>query len=216
MTPGEILRAGLIELDLPLTERQHDQLLTYLSELEMWNPTHGLVNASGAELVTRHLLDCAAGAAVFRRELHDGAVVIDAGSGAGLPGIPLAVLLPELRFLLVERSARRVGFLRNAIATCRIENVTAVEDQVGRVDVGADAVTCRAFHPLTRDTYTELGRSLTEAGLIVLYKGSLRRLTEETRRLPEEAIISVEPLLVPGLEEERHLVLLRPHRDGRG
>jgi len=217
LSPAELLDAGLARLGFPVSTEQHERFHTYLSEIKMWNPTHGLVHATGADLVTRHVLDSAAGAPILLRELSPGSRIIDAGSGAGLPGVPLAILMPEHRFILVERSARRVGFLRNALAACRIRNATVSEEQIEDVDVRADAVTCRAYHPLTPDLLEVFTRVLKKDGFIAAYKGSLARIQTEvgwmTDSMKENLRVSIESIEVPGLDEERHMVVIRRGRE---
>jgi 16S rRNA (guanine527-N7)-methyltransferase len=207
--PQQLLEDGLKQLGFDPDGLQTEQFHRYFGELELWNPTHGLVNARGADLVVRHLLDCAAGAPVLKRQIGTSAVVADVGSGAGLPGIPLAILMPEQRFVLIERSARRAGFLRNVVAACRLANATVCEQQVRATDERFEAITYRAFHPLTPELLDDLRRILNPGGLVAAYKGSRVRAIGEIEWLPGDVIAELVPLLVPGLDEERHMLLLR-------
>ena len=230
MEGRELLEAGLRELGFgpeargsEAGGREMERSLRYLEELERWNRIYGFVNASGEELVRRHFLDSLAGA----REVSalaggspggspsagpGGSVprVADLGSGAGFPGIPLAIFLPRLRFTLVERSARRSAFLRNTALLLGLTNVQVREEGLESVRETFDVVTFRALTPLAREL-PQLRRLCGPHGAVVAYKGRLDRVEEELRALrPRVADLRVVPLRVPFLEEERHLVVFRP------
>jgi len=209
VNPEQLLESGLKQLGFDPDDVQKEQFHRYLREVEFWNPTHSLVNAQGADLVVRHLLDCASGGPLLRSELGSSAVVADVGSGAGLPGIPLAILMPGDSFVLIERSARRAGFLRNVVAACRLVNTTVCEQQVEHVEERFDGIIFRAFHPLTPELLDVLRRILNPDGLIAAYKGSRLRTAGEIERLPDDMKAELVPLSVPGLDEERHMLLLR-------
>lgn len=218
----KVLADGLARLGYPRDEGV-DRLLRYLAEIELWNPRLKLVGASDRELVVRHLLDSLAGAAVLFGVGPDPAVIpaveriADVGSGAGLPGIPIAIMHPQLTVDLVERSGRRVGFLRNAVAAVRVTNARVVHEDVERYRGQVDLVVHRAFLPLTPQLVETLRRSLAPGGAICAYKGRRGVVDEEIARLDggdgaiaERATrVRVIPVDVPFLDGERHLVVIQ-------
>ncbi len=212
----DLLATGLGRLGYPADERA-ERVARYLDEIELWNPRLKLVAASGRELVVRHLLDSLAGASVLAAAgfLRSGSRVADAGSGAGLPGIPIALMHPDVNVDLVERSGRRAGFLRNAVAAVRAANARVVNLDVGRYEGPADLLVHRAFLPLTRELVATLSLALAPDGVICAYKGRREAVEEELGRLRQEgeggeqqASVSVVPVAVPFLDEERHLVVI--------
>jgi 16S rRNA (guanine527-N7)-methyltransferase len=208
MSPQELLLAGIDQLGIPISTVQREQLEHFRVELERWNRVYGFVKAEGGELVIRHFLDSLAAWPVLRplEPLRD---VLDVGSGAGFPGIPLAVVLQDSKVTLLERSAKRAAFLRNACVLAGLSNTIVLEAQlherVGRYDL----VTFRAFSPLDRDLPVLRSR-VRPGGWIAAYKGKKKRLRQEisaTGLEPEQ--VSIHALKVPFLDEERHLVLVR-------
>jgi len=134
--------------------------------------------------------------------------VADVGSGAGLPGIPLAVCLNGAEFTLIERMARRAGFLRDVQALLGLENVRIEEAEMEKLKPGQfDLVVFRAFRPLETPILKGLLRLLTPGGVLAAYKGRRKSIEEEMTAIKNYEVI---PLEVPFLEEERHLVLIRP------
>ncbi len=196
-------------------EEALERSLRYLEELERWNRVYGFVRASGEDLVRRHFLDSLAGAPEVSRLAGDGTAadpprVADLGSGAGFPGIPLAIYLPRLRFTLVERSARRAAFLRNTALLLGLRHVQVCEEGLEAVREEFAVVTFRALAPLDREL-SQLRRLCGPRGTVVAYKGRRERIEAEIAALrPQVAALRVVPLWVPFLEEERHLVIFRP------
>lgn len=195
-------------LGLEYSREQLEKLVLYISEIEMWNPRYGLVNASGDDLVVRHILDSLAG---FRSvSSRNPRTLADVGSGAGLPGIPLAIMMPGTQVTLIERSGKRVRFLRNAAAMVKLTNLSILEDDLKNVEKTYDLVTFRAFKPVEPGITGLLMNILGEKGLLAAYKGKKENVDEEIRLV--ESLARAEeiiPLSVPGLREERHLVFYR-------
>ncbi|MDR1898544.1 MAG: 16S rRNA (guanine(527)-N(7))-methyltransferase RsmG [Treponema sp.] len=202
-------------------------LNTYIEEIERFNPAYGLVAVKNREeLVIRHILDSLAPLGIIARLLGEqpagnnahSFTIADAGSGAGLPGIPLAIVLREASFTLIERTGRRAGFLRGALAVLGLSAVTVKEEeleQTARDPAAAgsfDLVVFRAFRPLEGPILRGLLALLRPGGVLAAYKGRKDRVTAEMAAAeksgagPWEAV----PLRVPFLDEERHLALLRP------
>jgi len=210
----------------------------YLAELELWNPRLGLVEARGEALVGRHILDCLAAfpcllQVLNRFPLPAHTAMADIGSGAGLPGIPLLLaikhLVPEraigFSMTLVEKQQRRIGFLLNAKALLKLDNLILRQEKLE--DLVADGsrfglVSARAFSPLEPSVLAALRGILDPAGLLFLYKGRLEKIDQELcgsgliRSESKEFIVPsgntalVLPISVPYLDEERHIVLIPP------
>ena len=223
----DTLSEGLAALGLPATGALCDRLTAYVAAIEAWNPAYGLVGASGRELVVKHILDSLAPLALIRAALADIAAsrghrsafglppprlgLADLGTGAGLPGIPLALALPELDVALIDRMGKRVRFLENQKAALGLDSVTIVESQVERATGLYDLVTFRAFRPFEPTLFRHVFRLCAGDGRVLAYKGRLERARGELGAL--DGLYSearVEPVKVPFLDEERCVVLLRP------
>ncbi|MDC7238972.1 MAG: 16S rRNA (guanine(527)-N(7))-methyltransferase RsmG [Spirochaetales bacterium] len=204
-----ILDNGLAKMGLSADSEKTALLEKYIDELELWNPRYGLVNAEGDDLVIRHILDSLAGVKTMQGLAPS--IVADIGSGAGLPGIPLAIMLPNTRFHLVERSGKRTGFLRNIILTLGLTNVSVIEDSLENLTERYDVVTFRGFSPFQKDLMKHLGKILCEEkGTILAYKGRMEQIKSELDSLDDESVrdSSIVEVSVPFLEEERHLVIM--------
>jgi 16S rRNA (guanine527-N7)-methyltransferase len=190
----------------------------FLAELDRWNVRFGFVKAAPDELVTRHVLDSLAGTATIARLCAERApaAVLDAGSGAGFPGIPLAVALPAIRFTLLERSEKKCAFLDCCRAILGLGNVTVVTADLASASGAFDVVTFRAVAPLQR-FLADLARSRVAWRSVAAYKGRRDRIDEELAALgPAARSAEVVRLAVPFVDEERHLVVLRAAPDAAG
>jgi len=206
---------SLLEAGLNLLQFTDPPLLTqiriFLEELERWNPRFGLVGTGGKDLVVRHVLDCLAGAHLFR-EISP-SFVADVGAGAGFPGIPLALVLPQIRFTLIEPSRKRAAFLRNIRSLLRIENIQVWEHDLEYLcrnllpEERFPCLTFRAFSPLNEKRLKQLLRILKKGGSIIAYKGR-RELIEKEAALGESLGLTyrIVEVSVPFLEEPRHLL----------
>ncbi len=203
----ELLQSGLKQLHLPVKGREVDCLLLYLDEIKKWNRRFGLVRAEDDELVIKHILDSLAGLSVIRGIEHR-AHVADVGSGAGFPGLPLALFMPDSAFLLIERSERRAAFLRNVVVLLDLKNVDVTQTDLQDIKENFDIVVFRAFSRLP-DRISALERITGKKGIIAAYKGRAARIQKEIEKVAAKfEEIRVIPLKVPFLREERHLVLL--------
>ncbi len=202
----KILDKGLVELGLSYSKKQLKLLKLYISEIEMWNPRYGLVNAKGDMLITKHILDSLSGVKTI--ESLTAKTLADVGSGAGLPGIPLAIMLPELHVTLVERSGKRIRFLRNVKAMLSLENLTICEKDLKDVDDKYDLVTFRAFKPIEPEIVGLLMRILNETGKMIAYKGKMENINSEIEMVKDIATAEkIIPISVPGLSDERNIVI---------
>ena len=209
------LDEGLSSLSLALDPRQREQLDAYIAELELFNPVYKLVSAEGEELVVRHILDSLSGAGTMA-SLAQGfpsCRIADFGSGAGLPGIPLAIALPSYSFTLVERMGRRVDFLRNALLRASLsDRVQVIDRDLKEVKDRFDIITFRAFHPLA-DILDLVADLLADGGCVCAYKAVQEQVKEELvqveRVCKSRWKASFVPLQVPRLEASRMLCLLQ-------
>jgi len=204
----ELLKEGIDKLGIKASAEQLNQIESYISEIELFNPVYKLVSyEEEAELVIRHILDCLAGLPIIDKELGKEGRLADLGSGAGLPGILLAIMLPEHQIYLVERMARRVAFLKNVILRCNLKNVTVLSIDVKELKDEFEVVTCRAFHPLY-DIAGDVERLLTKGGALCAYKAQRAYVEAELDQV-KGFTSKLIPLKVPFLDEMRIMCVLR-------
>ena len=209
------LSEGMRRLGIPFDPDRLIRIQMFLEELERWNRRHGFVGRGERkdgkidrkQLIVRHVLDSLAAWGTIRG-IEPRRRVADVGSGAGFPGVPLAVFLPDSHFTLLEPSAKRAAFLRNAAILAGLENVEVEEIRLEQVRCRFDLVVFRAFSQLNR-ALTDLRRIVERNGVIVAFKGKRSRVDEELAAcgLDEESVRII-PLRVPFLAEERHLIVL--------
>lgn len=197
------LCAGLAALGIELSEDVVARLLDYVALLHRWNATYNLSAVRDpAEMITRHLLDSLA-----IMPYVVGTTLADLGTGAGLPGIPLAIVAPERAVTLVDSNGKKTRFLRAAVRELRLANVKVAEARVEAVQGRFDCITARAFATLA-DMLAWGGHLLAPGGRWLALKG--RDPRDEIDALPSGfAVEAVVPLAVPGLEAERHVVIIR-------
>lgn len=201
------LGAGVAALQLELAHDTLERLLDYVDLLDRWNATYNLsaVRERG-EMVTRHLLDSLSVAPFVR-----GATLADLGTGAGLPGIPLAIVAPERAVTLVDSNGKKTRFLRAAVRDLRLANVTVAESRVETAPGRHDCITARAFASLA-DMLGWGGHLLAPGGVWLALKG--RDPQDEIAALPAGfRVDAVAPLAVPGLDAERCVVVIRRSGD---
>ncbi|MCL1817547.1 MAG: 16S rRNA (guanine(527)-N(7))-methyltransferase RsmG, partial [Spirochaetaceae bacterium] len=214
---GDILAHGLEALGLASRGAEKDKLETYIRELEKWNPVFGFIGkdekttpeAARKTLIVRHILDSLAGLAPLGRLRDPGFSLADIGSGAGLPGIPLAIFLPETPVTLVEPSPRKCAFLRCAAALLGLGHVKVFEGELAIVREKFDAVVFRAFRPLDKRILKKLILITTPRGIIAAYKGKTEKTLTEIAAAREMGLSAdTIPLGVPFLGEERQLLII--------
>ena len=203
---GAALARGLDALGLALTPAVRSKLLDYLALIEKWNRVYNLTAVrEPRQMLAHHLLDSLAVAPHLT-----GATLADVGSGAGLPGIPLALARPQLAVTLIESSHKKAAFLKQAAIELELANVEVVN---ARVEAWAaprrfDVVISRAFSDLP-EFVALAGRLCADGGVLAAMKGV--HPFEELAQLPAPyRTRTVIPLTVPGLDAERHLVLIDP------
>ena len=212
LTDDELIDDGLRRLDVGGNGQLRDRLMRFAALIEAANPVYRLVDADRRRLITHHLLDSLAAVPALR-EIEPRATLLDVGSGAGLPGIPLALALPESRVILVERSARRAAFLNHVRRELVLAELTVVDRPLAEAALApVDVVTWRAVAPLAR-LLPDLLPVLHARSTLALYQGTAatvqRELAAARAAAGERLQARVIPLAVPHLEAERHLILLR-------
>jgi 16S rRNA (guanine527-N7)-methyltransferase len=200
----KVLRDGLEQLALPLPDNADQTLLAYVDLLARWNRSYNLTAVRDpAEMVTRHVLDSLA-----VMPWLDADRLLDVGAGAGLPGIPLAIANPSLDVTLVDSAGKKVRFMNHARRQLGLSNVHPVDARVENYgpERPFDAVISRAFSNL--EAFVASVRHLVAAeGRLLAMKGHYP--AEEIDALPAGIQVnSVEKMDVPGLHENRHLVIM--------
>lgn len=212
---SDLLVNGLKELGVEEYESKAEKLSAYISELLIFNPALKLVGDKDERgIIIRHILDSASAYVYFRDMTKVGDTIADLGSGSGLPGIVLAILLEDREFILIERMTRRVGFLRGVAAKLKLKNVTVDDRDIKNVDRSFSVLTCRAFHPIY-DIAEDAVKLIQEGGKAMLYKGQLRSVESELgslRKLGFSFEVDNIALKVPNLNEERVLCILSDWR----
>jgi len=200
-TPKKVLLSGCEKLSLKLSLKDSDRLLQYLNLMQKWNRTHNLTALPSIdEMVVKHLLD-----SLSIESFLPSGTVLDIGSGAGLPGIPLAVVRPNQQFTLVDASFKRVAFLREVKRRLKLTNIDVIHARVEQLPSQAfEAITSRAFSSLPEmlDVTKHL---LSDKGIWMAMKG--HNPVSELSNVQDDFLVeAVDVLYVPGLDAERHLV----------
>jgi len=198
------LSTGLAGLGLELAPAQRAALATLVAELADWNTRVNLTAITDpAEVVDKHLLDSLAVLPWLR-----GHSVADVGSGAGFPGLPLAVADPQRRYTLIESTGKKVKFLRHAIERLELPNVDVLHGRAEALKPSQpfDSVISRALGPLS-DFVRVAGHLAGRRGRLLAMKGKVP--AAELKALPPGwKALAVHPIRVPGLDAERCLVEL--------
>ena len=201
---GELLDEGLAELGLDQRLGDDQMLMQYVTELMNWNRVYNLTSVrKPADIVTRHVLD----SLTVLPHLH-GDRILDIGTGAGLPGIPLAIACPEREFVLLDSSSKKLRFVRQTLGILGLDNITLEDARVEEYQPERlfDTITCRAFSDLP-DFYRYAARLCNAEGRMLAMKG-VYPMTE-VECLEDKAVIDdIVALKVPGLDAERHLVIM--------
>jgi 16S rRNA (guanine527-N7)-methyltransferase len=199
------LNQGAVELGIRLDDRALQQLEDYLGLLAKWNKVYNLTAIRDpASWVSHHLLDSLA----LVGRLPAG-TLLDVGSGAGLPGIPVAVACPSRTVALLDSNQKKCAFLRQVVAELRLDKVSVVCSRVEdhRPDRGYDVVVSRAFSELS-EFVTGARHLCTPDGIMIAMKGVYPH--EEIAQLRTGAVKQVQRLSVPTLAAQRHLVFVDP------
>jgi 16S rRNA (guanine527-N7)-methyltransferase len=206
------LRAGLSALQLTLDDTQVGQLLDYLDLIAKWTQVYNLTAVRDpAEMLTHHLLDSLAVIGPLRRHLAQAglerASLLDVGSGAGLPGVVIAICCPEVAVSCVDTVAKKAAFIKQAALALKLPNLTGIHARVETISQSFDVICSRAFASLHDFTQWSVG-ALAPGGVWLAMKG--KHPADEITALPVSAeVFHVEQFQVPGLDAERCIVWMR-------
>ena len=206
MSLDQQLSQGLQALGLDLSVEQQQKLLDYVALIAKWSKVYNLTAVRELEaMVTQHILDSLA----VLPHLQPFTRLLDVGSGAGLPGIPLAIARPDWKIHLLDSIHKKATFMRQACMELGLANVEVHCERVEHLQKAAafDAIISRAFSDLSE--FAKLSAHLlAKGGKLYAMKGVYPN--EELEKLPQLFVVeSVIPLSVPGMEAQRHLVVMR-------
>ena len=204
--PGELLEDGILVLGLEERLAGDDLLMEFVTELMNWNRVYNLTSVrKPTDIVTRHIID-----SLSILPHLQGQRILDIGTGAGLPGIPLAIACPEREFVLLDSSSKKLRFVQQTLGILKLDNVTLVNKRVDeyRPDELFDTIVCRAFSDLP-DFHRFASPLCNDDGRLLAMKG-IYPMTEVESLEDKDVITDAIALKVPGLEAERHLIVMRP------
>jgi len=201
-----LLRQGLAAMNLALPAPSTDQLAEYLALMVKWNRVYNLTAVHDeARLVSYHILD-----SLSVLSHLSGASIVDVGSGAGLPGIPIAIARPDIRVALLDANHKKAAFLQEACAQLGLDNARVVleRSEAYRPAQAFDTVISRAFSDLT-DFVKLAGHLCAPEGVLLAMKGPYPH--EEIAQLPPSwRIAGWHRVVVANVGTPRHLVIMRP------
>jgi len=207
----KILSEGLRQLNLTQTldNKQQDKLIKYVELLNKWNKAYNLTAVRKPEqMVVRHLLD-----SLSISPFIQGKKILDVGTGAGLPGIPLAILFPEHHFTLLDSNSKKTRFVVQASSELELPNVDVVQSRVEEFQSadGFDTIITRAYSAIG-NMVEQTSHLLLSDGVFLAMKGV--NPTTEIEELATNYIVKENhAIAVPGLEEERHLLEVKVKKE---
>ncbi|MDH5648268.1 MAG: 16S rRNA (guanine(527)-N(7))-methyltransferase RsmG [Gammaproteobacteria bacterium] len=198
------LSRGLDALGVEINPRGKKTLVKYVLELEKWNSAYNLTAVREPEqMITRHILD-----SLSILPLLHGSQILDVGSGAGFPGLPLAVAEPDSFFTLLDSNGKKTRFLTQVVADLELENIDIVQERVEKFHPTEkfDTLTSRAFSSLA-ELVKAVKHLCAPGSRIIAMKGVFPE--SELKELPKGfKVIGVESLSVPDLDEDRHAIII--------
>jgi 16S rRNA (guanine527-N7)-methyltransferase len=204
------LRAGAQALGLVLSDEQFQRLLDYTALIQKWNKVYNLTALRDpSDMLTHHLLDSLTAIAPLSRHTQGQPTrVLDVGSGGGLPGVVLAICMPELNVSCVDTVAKKAAFVQQVAVSLKLPNLRGIHARVESLTDPYQVICSRAFASLP-DFVTWSRPALAQGGVWMAMKG--KHPQDEIVALPADVkVFHVEPLTVPGLDVERCMVWMRP------
>lgn len=204
------LREGVKALGLSLTDEQTQRLLDYVALIQKWNKVYNLTALRDpADMLTHHLLDSLTAVAPLTRHTKGQLIrILDVGSGGGLPGVVLAICMPELSVSCVDTVAKKAAFVQQVAVSLRLPNLRGIHARVESLTDPYQVICSRAFASLP-DFVTWSRSALAKDGVWMAMKG--KHPQDEIAALPADVkVFHVEPLTVPGLDVERCMVWMKP------
>ncbi|WP_312259729.1 16S rRNA (guanine(527)-N(7))-methyltransferase RsmG [Limnohabitans sp.] len=204
------LSAGIQALGLNLSDDRQKLLLDYVALIQKWNKVYNLTALRDpADMLSHHLLDSLTAVAPLARHAQGQAIrVLDVGSGGGLPGVVLAICMPELNVTCVDTVAKKAAFVQQVAASLKLPNLRGIHARVESLTDPYQVICSRAFASLP-DFVSWSRSALAEGGVWMAMKG--KHPQDEIKALPSDVkVFHVEPLVVPGLDVERCMVWMKP------
>ncbi len=198
-----LLEREIKQLGITCQLAQLETLLNYLQLIVKWNRAYNLTAITAPRaMIIRHILDSLAILPYLR-----GDRVLDVGTGAGLPGIPLAIMQPSKAFVLLDSNGKKTRFLTQATFELALRNVIVVQARIEAYNCAEEFATiiCRAFSSLP-NIVTTMQPLCQQKGQILAMKGAYP--DDELKQLSTSMKVAVKALQVPGLNEQRHLVIM--------
>jgi 16S rRNA (guanine527-N7)-methyltransferase len=208
MSQEERLREGALSLGIALTDRQSEQLLAYAALILKWNKVYNLTALRDTDSVlTHHLLDSLAAVGPLGREHSGAAKLLDVGAGAGLPGVVIAIMRPNVHVTCVDAVAKKAAFVQQVVSELSLQNLRGLHARVESMTGAYEVISSRAFASLS-DFVSGSMHLLAPAGVWLAMKG--RAPQDEIVQLPPQIqAFHVEQLTVPSLHAERCIVWMR-------
>jgi len=208
MSGETTLRAGAAQLGLGLDDRQCERLLAYGALILKWNKVYNLTALRDpATVMTHHLLDSLSVIAPLQRERAQAARLLDVGAGAGLPGVVISIMRPDVDVTCLDAVAKKTAFAQQVAAELKLPNLRGLHARVEALSGSYDVISSRAFASLP-DFYAGSVQLLAKEGVWLAMKGKVP--ADELAALPPGVeVFHVEQLTVPGLDAERCIVWAR-------
>jgi 16S rRNA (guanine527-N7)-methyltransferase len=209
---AHLLSSGLQQMGIDLSVAAQQKLLAYVALLAKWSKAYNLTTVRDPDqIITLHILDSLSVLASL-----DGVTsVLDVGTGAGLPGIPLAIARPDISFKLLDSQQKKIIFVQHVITSLQLTNVVATQQRIeslqvsSPVDPGFDVIVSRAFASL-QEFVNLISSICTKQTKIIAMKGRRELVLQEAGLLPSHyQLVNIETVTVPGVNGERCLVFLK-------
>lgn len=202
----DLLSRKIALLPFSLPEGSTARFVQFVQLLHKWSSTYNLTSVRDMrQMLARHIMD-----SVVINPYLQGKQVLDVGCGAGLPGIPLAIINPHRHFTLLDSNNKKTRFVQQVITELQLDNITVVTERIEnyRPENSFDTIVARAYSAID-NLVAGIQHCVSTNSIILAMKGTYPLAELET--IPQGyRLDKVEPLQVPGMEAERHLVILKP------